>query len=251
MADSAHLTPEAMLFDKLERDAFDSDAMALGGAARLSAAGAVLKAQGAVLRDIKDSRNLGPYIANLTMAALLLSAAYGAVLGMFQPGLQTLYAAAKLPVVVVGTALLCTPTFYVFNSILGSRFTLAQTFGIVILMVAAAALILIAFAPIAWFFTVSTEGRGFLVAFHAAVFLVSVGFGARLLEVARKYLAHIDVTHRPIHSGFLRFWIVILFFVGLQMAHYLRPFLETGPFWTGERGLFFEALGPLLGGPAR
>jgi len=251
MADAAHLTPEARLFDKLERDAFDSDAMARGGAARLSAAGAVLKAQGAVLRDIRDSRNLGPYIANLTLAALLFSAAYGAVLGMFQPGLQTLYAAAKLPVVVLGTALLCTPTFHVFNSVLGSRFTLAQTFGIVILMVSATTLILIAFAPIAWFFTVSTEGRGFLVAFHAAVFLVSLGFGMRLLDVAQKYLAHLDAAQRPIHGGFLRFWSVIVLFVGLQMAYYFRPLLEPGPFWTAERGLFFEVLGPLLGGPAR
>ena len=57
-------------------------------------AAAILKSQGAVLRDLNQGRNLGAYLANLTLAALLFSAAYGAVLGTFQPGLQTLYAAA-------------------------------------------------------------------------------------------------------------------------------------------------------------
>lgn len=233
----------AAFLDKLERDEFDSDVMARGGAARFSAVGALLKSQGAVLRDLKTGRNLGRYVANLTLAALLFSAAYGAIVGMFQPGLQTLYAAVKLPIVVLGTGLLCTPTLYVFNSILGSKFTFGQTFGAVILMVASASLILMAFAPIAWFFTVTTTGMTFLVAFHVAVLVVASFFGMRTLTVARKYLAYIDATQTAIHGWFLRVWFLIVLFVALQMSYYFRPLLVPGPFHTGERGLFLEGIG--------
>ncbi len=235
------------LLGKLERDEFDSDAMARGGFARLSVAAAILKSQGAVLRDLNQGRNLGAYLANLTLAALLFSAAYGAVLGTFQPGLQTLYAAAKLPVVVLGTALLCTPVFYVYNSLLGSRLTFSQTLSIVILMAAASTIILAAFAPIAGFFTVTTEGETFLRVMHTAVFLAAILFGMRLLGVARRYLACADAGQNPIHAGFLRLWFLIVLFVGFQVAYALRPLLAPGPFLTGERGLFFEVFGRLPG----
>lgn len=247
MAEAVRAAGDARLVEKLERDEFDSDVMARGGAARFAAVGALLKAQGAVLRDLKSGRNLGRYAANLTLAALLFSAAYGAIVGMFQLGIQTLYSAVKLPIVVLGTGLLCTPTFYVFNSILGSKFTLGQTFGAVILMVSSATLILIAFAPIAWFFTVTTTGVGFLVVFHVIVLVVAAFFGMRTLTVARKYLAYVDATQTPIHAWFLRFWFVVVLFVALQMSYYFRPLLEPGPFHTGERGLFLEAFLRMVG----
>jgi hypothetical protein len=38
-------------------------------------------------------------------------------------------------------------------------------------------------------------------------------------------------------------WFLLLLFVSLQMAYTFRPLLQSGPFHTGERGLFTEALG--------
>src|SRR5438105_3150180 len=232
-----HLSSESVLFDKLDRDQFDSDAMARGGVARFSVVGAILKSQGAVVRDLKNARHLKRYVTNLNLAALVFSAAYGAVLGMFEPGLQTAYAAAKLPIVVVGTGLLCTPTFYVFNSILGSKFTFAQTLGVVGMMVSSATLILMAFAPIAGFFTMTTTGVPFLSILHGVIFLIAVVFGMRTLQVTRKYLNFNDATQTPIHGGFLGVWLVIVILVALQMGYYLRPFMEPLPkhaFYTGE-----------------
>ena len=246
MPNVIHVHSESVLFEKLDRDQFDSDAMARGGVARFSVVGAVLKSQGAVVRDLQNARHLKRYVTNLNLAALVFSAAYGAVLGMFAPGLQTAYAAAKLPMVVVGTGLLCTPTFYVFNSILGSRFTFAQTLGIVGLMVSSATLILMAFAPIAGFFTMTTSGVPFLTALHCAIFFIALVFGMRTLQIARKYLNYTDATQTPIHGGFLGVWLIIVILVALQMGYYLRPFLEPLPdhrFYTGERGLFLDYLG--------
>jgi hypothetical protein len=141
------------ILEKLAQDEFDSDALRRGALGPFSVVGAVLRAPGAFIRDLRTAKNLGGYAVSLILTTILFSAAYGAILGMFQPGLQTLYAAAKLPVVVLGTALLCTPTFYVFNAILGSKFTFRQTSTAVLWLSAAVALVLVAFAPIVWFFT--------------------------------------------------------------------------------------------------
>ena len=202
------------------------------------------------MRDLKDEKNLGRYVASLALTTLLFTGAYGAILGLFKPGLQTLYASLKLPIVILGTALLCTPTFYVFNAILGSRFTFKQTLGTILFLSCSTALVLVAFAPIAWFFTVSTGGAGFLILLHLLVFLIAVAYGMSSLNTARKYLNYIDATHTPINGAFLFLWFVIVLFVALQMAYYFRPLLVPGEgavvFHTGERGLFFESIGTLL-----
>ncbi len=238
--------PEADQFEKLERDVFDSDGLKRGLWGRLSVAGAILRAPGAILRDLKEERNLVAYAASMILTTVLFASAYGAILGMFQPGLQTLFAAAKLPLVVLGTVLLCTPTFYVFNAILGSAFTLRQTLGAVLFLTSSTVIVLVAFAPISWFFTVSTRGTGFLMVLHGFVFFVASVYGMRSLNTARRYLAQIENGHTPIHGPFLLLWFAIVAFVGLQMAWYLRPFVEPLPdlgFFLGERGLFIEAFG--------
>ena len=50
-----------------------------------------------------------------------------------------------------------------------------------------------------------------------------------------------------VHRGFLRLWLMIVIFVGLQMAYVLRPLMMPGDFYVGERGLFFEFFGTLFG----
>ncbi|MBI2898620.1 MAG: hypothetical protein HYY17_00375 [Planctomycetes bacterium] len=239
------LTADEILVERLERDEFDS--AAAGG---FAVVGAILKAQGAVIRDVNAGRNLRTHLRGFFAAALVFSAVYGAIMGLFQPGLQTLYAALKVPVVVLGTALLCTPTFYVFNSILGSRLTLAQSAAVVLLFAASATLILVAFAPIAWLFTMTTGGPAFLRIMHLLVFTIAIAFGAHVLRVTRKYLLHLDLSRTAIHAGFARLWFWIVLFVAFQMAYYFRPLVTPGPFHSGERGLFVEALGWFFRGGA-
>src|SRR6185295_2692196 len=216
-----------------------------GALGPFSVVAAVLRAPGAFIRDLNIGRNLSAYIFSLTVTTLLSPAAYGAILGLFQPGIQTLFAAAKLPIVVLGTALLCTPTFYVFNAILGSKFSFRQTLTAVLFLSVSIALVLVAFAPIAWFFTVSTNGPGFLVGLHLFVFFVAALYGIHSLNTARKYHDHIETEHTPIHAAFLFLWFLIVLFVALQMAYYLRPFLDAPKdlrFFLGERGLFIDSL---------
>ena len=243
MTDSIRIIPRQSGFiERMEQDEFDSDKAFSRFPGSLSVASAVLKEQGAIVRDVAQGKNLVGYVSGLALCTILMAAFYGAVIGLYQPGMQTLFAAVKMPLIILGTALMCTPTFFVFNAIFGSKLSLGQTLALVLLLSAATTLVLAAFAPIAWFFTVSTRGQGFLIFLHVSVFVVACSFGMRALLVARRYLEYLITTHRAISPGLLIVWLVIVAFVGLQMAWYMRPLLEPGPFHTGEPGLFIEAL---------
>jgi len=227
-------TPEEALFEQLDRQSNEG-----GGPLRL--AGALLRAPGGLLRDLSGSQRMVEHALSLLAIAVAFCAAYGAVMGLYRPGLQTLYAALKIPIVVLGSALLCTPTLFVFNAVGGSRLTLAQVVCLVLSMTATISLILVAFAPIAWFFGVSTEGFGFMTFLHVVVFGTAAGFGLKAMETSRRYLRHLDGSD-AIGPGLLLLWSVLLVLVGLQMAHHFRPIIVPGPFYLGERGLFLEAV---------
>lgn len=223
-------------------EAFNSDALKRGVIGELSVIGAILKSQEVVAQDLAAERNTAAYLKGLFLATFVLAAGYGAVIGLHAPGLQTLFAAAKLPIVLLGTAILCTPTFYVFNSILGSKLTLPQTLVLVLLLTASTGVILAAFAPIAWFFTVSTSGVPFLVVLHGLIFLIASGYAMRFIGATRAILNGLTGGRESIRRSFLRLWFLIVLFVGLQMAYTFRPLIVPGPFHTGERGLFFEGI---------
>lgn len=241
--------PPGDLFAQLDQDRFDVAGLRGGLFGRFRVAEAMLKARGAVMREIRVPGAPAEHAFSLLLVVVVFGAVYGALLGMFGGiGTQIPYAAAKIPLVVLGTTFLCLPTFYVFNSILGSRLTLGQTAMLLMLQAGAIAVLLIGFAPIAWFFTVSTGGPGFMSFFHITVFAIALWFGVRWLDAARRYLQHLEGTQASARGDFFAVWVILFIVVGCQMAYYLRPLLEPGPFFTGERGLFTEFLGSLLGG---
>ncbi|MEK7470303.1 MAG: hypothetical protein AAB074_23280 [Planctomycetota bacterium] len=226
---------------------FDSDVLRGGLLSRLTVVGALLRFRATIGSDIARERNLGDYFCSLFLATLLFTAGYGAVLGMYEPGIQILYAGLKLPIVVLGTAMLCIPTFYVFNSILGSTLNFRQTVSLVFLMTAAVATILAAFAPIAWFFTVSAGTEGFLIVLHFAVFAIALLYAERLLAAIRDLL-QTATGGTSVPRTFLTLWLLLVSTVGTQMAWNFRPFLSEGPFVTGTRSLCIEALRPGIDG---
>ena len=84
--------------------------------------------------------------------------------------------------------------------------------------------------------------------FHVAVFCIGLAFGVSWLNLARRYLLHLEGGRGSVSGGFFTLWVLLFSIVGFQMAYYFRPLLEAGPFLTGERGLFLEFVGHLLKG---
>ncbi len=233
------------MFDQKSLKLFETyDHQDLPSGNPIQLAGALLRAPGPLIRDLGAGTRIAERAGALLLVTIALCAGYGAVLGLFAPGMQTLMAAVKIPLIVIGSALLCTPTLYVFNGLAGSRLSYLQTVGLALLTAAALGLMLTAFAPIVWFFGVSTEGAAFMRALHLAVFAVAVGFGLRTLNVARRYMEFRGGSP-VLGPGLFLLWSWLVVLVGLQMAYWFRPLITPGPFHTGQRGLFVSFL---LGG---
>ncbi len=219
------------LFVRYDQQTFEG-----GGPFRL--AGAVLRAPGPLVREIGAGRDVLRHAISLLAVAVVLSAMAGAATSMFAGAFWSI---VKIPIVVVGSSLLCTPTLYVFNALRGSPLTYLQTVALVLLTAAALSLILVAFAPIVWFFGVSTGAVPFMTVLHVVIFACGVAVGLRTLAVAGRYLAHLAGS--PMLGGcVLVMWSFLVIVVGLQMAYTFRPILVSGPLLSGERGLFMEAL---------
>lgn len=233
MADDAVVTDD--LFIRLDRDQFDGAA-----ASPFSMVGAVLRSPGALYRDLAEGRWADRYFLCLVAVVFLMTAPYGAILGMAGGGWQPFWAAIKLPLIILGSVLLCLPTFYVFNAILGANLRFWQAATAVLFTATGASIILIALAPIAWLFTVSTteEGWRFLALLHLAAAGLAALFGIRFLQVGGRYLAARQGSGRLFHRGFLACWCVLLLGVSFQMAYVFRPLMTDGPFLTGARGSF-------------
>lgn len=227
--------------DQLEVDQFDWGTRT-GVWGRFRIVEAILKARGAVIREAVVPERLKEHVLSLLLIVAAFGALYGATIGMFGGGLQVAFAAIKVPIILLGTTFLCLPTFYVFNSLLGSRLTFGQTTMVLMLQTTAIAIMLIGFTSVSWFFTVSAGGPVFMSFFHLVVFFIGLCFGVRLLDLARRYLDRLGGQDSAARGTFFALWVLLFLVVGLQMAYHFRPLLEPGEFYSGERGFFLEAL---------
>ena len=209
----------------------------------LSVGAGLLRAQGAVARDLFGDRNLNTYIAGCGLITVFASLLYGAILGSVGGAGEVVHAAIKFPVVIVGACAICLPSFYVFQALTGARLSLKQALASVLMLGAAAGLILLGCAPIAWFFSVSTtaDSGAFLGLMHAVVIALSTTFGFHFIARTHRYVSW-KHGERLFDGRVLALWFVLLVLVAAQMAHYLGPLdNERGMFET-ERGFFLSAL---------
>jgi hypothetical protein len=209
----------------------------------LAIGGGLLRAQGAVARDLFDARSLPTYIGGCALLTLLAGVLYGAILGSTVSPAQVLPAALKLPAVILASCGLCLPSFYVFQALTGARLSLLQAVASVLMLGAAAGLILLACAPIVWFFSVSTEGDSgaFLAGLNAAVIALAVAFGFHFLSRAHRYLGW-KYGERLFDGRVLAVWFLLLMLVAAQMAHFIGPLDAERSLLETHRGFFLSAL---------
>ncbi|MCU0723257.1 MAG: hypothetical protein MUC63_06535 [Planctomycetes bacterium] len=168
-------------------------------------------------------------------AAAVFHALFGVAAGLFG-GLETaLMAAAKGPLIALGSLGLCLPSLYVFGSLGGATLSLARTFALGAACLAMTGILLVGLAPVAWLFAVSTESLPFVVFLVAAVWVVSVSFAGRMLgKIGVRDLSPTSLT--------IEAWFLVFVLVSAQMTTCLRPVL-TPPsrgWWTGEKMFFLS-----------
>jgi hypothetical protein len=176
---------------------------------------------------LRTGEGLEPFLARMLRGALAAAVLYGAVLGVQIGGWQVLSSPVKLPLILLGTALLCFGALYVLVALAGERLHWRQVAGLALCGVSASSLCMAGLLPLAAFWThVAQPDRQVVTLLHSAAFLVSGTIGSRFaLQAARQ------VFVRPGSLRVMLAWMWLYGLVAQQMAWMFRPhFTPTSVF---------------------
>jgi hypothetical protein len=153
-------------------------------------------------------------------------AMYGAVMGSFH-GLagegweQAALSAAKVPLLFLATFALCLPSFYVLNVLAGLHADFPRVINAVLGFQSLAVVVLAALAPITELMNLSTSAYSFMVLWSGILFVVATACGQWKMNSLYRPLIAANPRHRLLAIG----WMALYWFVGIQMAWVLRPFV--------------------------
>ncbi len=192
-----------------------------------------------ILRGPRDAVGRGVAVRSWLVAVGSGGGFYGAVMGGFgglsaDRAVQILYSAAKVPMLLLATTIIATPSFFVLNSLLGLRNDFGAAFRAVLGTQAAIAIILAALAPYTAVWYLSTTDYHEATTFNALMFAIA-SLTAQW-QLRRRYRA-LEAKNRR-HAVMRRIWVVLYAFVGIQMGWFLRPFIgdpaRTPTFLRGD-----------------
>ncbi len=200
------------------------------------------------LKNLIDETKLPSYFVNSNLSILVLSAIYGATMGIYGSGLQILYSAMKVPMLLLVSLYVSVPSYYVLYSLLGGKRTLGQTVMLLLLGFTVMSTVLIALVPVNLFFILtSPRSHGthdFMALLNIAIFALG-GFFALTY-----FVKGAETLYRGSSENWKPAFIlgsIILMFVGTQLAWVLRPFFNYyALFIRPIEGNFYTAVVDLL-----
>lgn len=171
---------------------------------------------------------------------------YGLVMGSYHSLLQAIVAGLKVMLLFITTLLICFPSFYIIQQILGSKLSFRQMILIILSGFVLASTITLSFAPVIIFFQITGDNYHFLQLLHVAVFIFAGIFGMKLILDALKFACDKKNIYPQIGVTVFRVWVIILAFVGIQLSWSLRPFLgdknEDFKLFRKYQGNFYTAI---------
>jgi hypothetical protein len=171
---------------------------------------------------------------------------YGFVMGAYSGLLQAVVSGVKLAVLFTLALVICFPAFFIVQYILGSRLKLHQMVSILLSGFVLMAAIMLSFIPIVVIFLLTGGNYYFLHLLHVAMLVFAGVFGMSTIVRALEFSCEKKDVYPRTGVVVFRFWVVILAFVGIQLAWNFRPFLgEQGkPFemFTHKEGNFYTAV---------
>lgn len=202
------------------------------------------------------------YPSNIISAQILIIAlfsfCYGLIMGSYNSWMQALSSGAKLTSLLFLTLIICFPSFYIVQLVLGSKVKIKQLAVMMLSGFLMTTTIMLAFAPIVLLFQLSGDNYNFLKFLHVGVFVFSGFFGMRAVLDALKNSFAEQGVYPQIGLSIFRVWVVIFAFVGIQLAWNLRPFvgyknMKFELFRQETQGNFYssmiKSLGEMLGEP--
>lgn len=161
----------------------------------------------------------------LGLLVIGLGTTYGAAMGLYSLGhgreLQILFSAVKVPLLLLVTFAISLPSFFVLNTLLGTRDDFREALRAHIQAQASLTLVLVSLAPFTLFWYVTNDQYQQAILFNAGMFGIASLAGQVVLQ--RLYRPLIERNRR--HLILLRAWLFLYAFVGVQMGWVLRPFI--------------------------
>ncbi|MBC6419354.1 MAG: actin-binding WH2 domain-containing protein [Prochloron sp. SP5CPC1] len=181
----------------------------------------------------------------MAILTMLLASIYGFVMGLGNGPLQAFFSCLKLPLLFLLTAIICIPSLYTFNVLLGQRFRFVQTVALMVTTLGTTSVLLASLAPVAFFFTMTTNNYSFLLLMHVGIMALCGVYGVQYLYRGCSYLAY--RRSQKLNNLLLKIWILLYGIVGMQLGWRLRPFVGNPDspvqlFRTQEEGNFYLAV---------
>jgi len=196
----------------------------------------------AIARD----QEIGRHILQLAALFTAFTFFYGLIMGCYSGALQAFTAAVKVPVLFFLSLLVCFPAFFVLQFILGSKMRFGQMTAILLSGFVLTGAIMVSFTPIVIFFVLTGGNYHFLQLLHVAIFILAGIFGMKVVLDALRYSCEKKKIYPQTGVTVFRFWVVILAFVGIQLAWNLRPFVaekdEPYALFRKYEGNFYAAV---------
>ena len=192
-----------------------------------SAVEALLRSPLSLLQALPEKRQL---ILPLLLLALFSAGVLGLVFGTYSGGTQLWSAPLKVGGGLLLAALICFPSLYVFSCLANSPLRLNGIAAAYLCFLALLGLLLIAFAPILWIFTQSSNSLPFVGFLALVVWLLSFVLASGLLR---------KLTKRAHSSWQVHLWLLIFLTVTLQMSTALRPILGNSQDLLPKEKKFF------------
>lgn len=178
------------------------------------------------------------------LIVLIASPVYGLAMGSYSVTSPdriafAISSAAKLPFLVLVSAAICLPGFFVLNAAAGLRDDFREALRAIAAGQAAVALTLAALSPLVLVMYSAVASHRVALLWNMASFTLAAGVGQ--VVMLRRYRPLI--RRAPRHRSMLVCWLALYAFVGMQMGWTLRPFVGTPgtPFQVFRDGAFTNA----------
>jgi hypothetical protein len=170
----------------------------------------------------------------LLLLVIVAMAFVGFLMAAFSGGLQVLAVPLKVIAGTIAAMSVCLPSLFVFSNLAGVQVGIRQALGTMLVAVVVLALVLVAVAPVALVFALSTESTAVVGAIHVLFLLIAARFGGAALS-------RIWADDGGGRSGAATWWIVLFVVVLLQLSTTLRPLIgEYQPLDLSDKKIFFE-----------
>ena len=212
----------------------------------------VLQDREAFFENISEQKYTTRIISGQVILIAILCFSYGLVMGSYNSLQQALLTGIKIWMLLSLTLIICFPSFYIVQLILGSKIKVKQLLILLLSGLVVVSTVMVAFAPIVLFFQLSSSNYQFLQLLHVFVFMFSGFYGMKIVLEALNRVFESNQVYPKIGLTVFKIWVVIFAFVGMQLSWNLRPFIGSKDlpfelFRKETRGNFYTAVFGAMG----